>query len=170
MLPGAHSARVRERPVLLMNAQCEMCHLAWLNWMMLNLFALSEWGGGAETDAWMEWGWEGLMDSEWEEKVCVCMCVYMCVSTGEGGGWLSFLTYPPAGPPVNVAMAIEVASIDHISEANMVMYSVLLSSPSIMPSSLQQRSKICYLHNPDLSHLRVWKHCVWTCVLSCLIS
>lgn len=24
------------------------------------------------------------------------------------------------GPPVNVAMAVEVASIDHISEANMV--------------------------------------------------
>lgn len=50
--------RVRERPVLLMNAQCEMCHLAWLNWMMLNLFALSEClrmvGGGAETDGWME--------------------------------------------------------------------------------------------------------------------
>lgn len=41
-----------------------------------------------------------------------------------------------------------------------------------LTSLLQQRSKICYLHNPDLSHLRVWKHSVWTCVthwLSCLI-
>ena len=32
------------------------------------------------------------------------------------------LTPLSAGPPVNVAMAIEVASIDHISEANMVKY------------------------------------------------
>lgn len=34
----------------------------------------------------------------------------------------AFHLSPPAGPPVNVAMAIEVASIDHISEANMVKY------------------------------------------------
>lgn len=33
-----------------------------------------------------------------------------------------FSLFFPTGPPVNVAMAIEVASIDHISEANMVMY------------------------------------------------
>lgn len=46
---------------------------------------------------------------------------------------------PPAGPPVNVAMAIEVASIDHISEANMVKYP--------FPT-----------HNPELSHSRVSKH------------
>lgn len=32
------------------------------------------------------------------------------------------------GPPVNVAMAIEVASIDHISEANMVMYKVFFQN------------------------------------------
>ncbi|KAI7789929.1 putative gamma-aminobutyric acid receptor subunit delta, partial [Triplophysa rosa] len=31
----------------------------------------------------------------------------------------SWLKNPSAGPPVNVAMAVEVASIDHISEANM---------------------------------------------------
>ncbi len=40
--------------------------------------------------------------------------------TEDEAGLLSFLTSPPTGPPVNVAMAIEVASIDHISEANMV--------------------------------------------------
>lgn len=33
-----------------------------------------------------------------------------------------FLTRLFTGPPVNVSMAIEVASIDHISEANMVMF------------------------------------------------
>lgn len=33
-----------------------------------------------------------------------------------------------SGPPVNVALAIEVASIDHISEVNMVCYE--LNSPS----------------------------------------
>lgn len=55
------------------------------------------------------------------ENVCVCML----------GGWgvmgcvfASFLIFSSAGPPVNVAMAIEVASIDHISEANMVTYEV----------------------------------------------
>lgn len=39
-------------------------------------------------------------------------------------GWVGsvFSPLPPTGPPVNVAMAIEVASIDHISEANMVKY------------------------------------------------
>lgn len=44
-----------------------------------------------------------------------------------GGGKLAFLfcLLPPAGPPVNVAMAIEVASIDHISEANMVKHTHL---------------------------------------------
>lgn len=41
---------------------------------------------------------------------------------GGEGCLLPFLTCPPAGPPVNVAMAIEVASIDHISEANMVKF------------------------------------------------
>ena len=43
--------------------------------------------------------------------------------SGEGkGAGVVCLTALSAGPPVNVAMAIEVASIDHISEANMVKY------------------------------------------------
>lgn len=45
--------------------------------------------------------------------------------TREGGvGHACVFTSPHThtGPPVNVAMAIEVASIDHISEANMVKY------------------------------------------------
>lgn len=45
--------------------------------------------------------------------MCVDRCVCVCSLP-------SFLTSPSTGPPVNVAMAIEVASIDHISEANMV--------------------------------------------------
>lgn len=40
------------------------------------------------------------------------------------GSDLCLSPLPPAGPPVNVAMAIEVASIDHISEANMVKYPI----------------------------------------------
>lgn len=51
-----------------------------------------------------------------------CVCLFKL-----DRGQVCFLFSPvhPAGPPVNVAMAIEVASIDHISEANMVKYSVL---------------------------------------------
>ncbi|KAG7226926.1 hypothetical protein INR49_022221 [Caranx melampygus] len=65
--------------------------------------ALETWEG----NRWMvEGGWEGLMDGVSREE---CVCV-------EGVGWG---VVGVAGPPVNVAMAIEVASIDHISEANM---------------------------------------------------
>lgn len=108
---------IRESIVLLRDARGVMCRLAWLNWIMLNLYALWEclrWrkvvGGRV-----MKWGCKGLMHSEWAEKVCVCMCL-----SWEGAGLPCFLTLSSAGPPVNVAMAIEVASIDHISEANMV--------------------------------------------------
>lgn len=38
-----------------------------------------------------------------------------------------------AGPPVNVALAIEVASIDHISEANMVGPTGLRPAPGRVP-------------------------------------
>lgn len=50
-------------------------------------------------------------------------------------GWgafyvVCFLICFSSGPPVNVAMAIEVASIDHISEANMVKQEPL--DPSVL--------------------------------------
>lgn len=93
--------------------------------------------GGWEKNRWvMELGWEG---PEWESE--------------KWRGWVFemgrakvcpffFLTISSAGPPVNVAMAIEVASIDHISEANMVKnrHSLLLSVPrfSIITSQLSQ--------------------------------
>lgn len=73
---------------------------------------------------------------------------------GRGKVCPCFLTISSAGPPVNVAMAIEVASIDHISEANMVKNTVTLSV-FIVTKRLPQTSKIYYLHNPDISHLRV---------------
>lgn len=84
--------------------------------------------------------------------MCGCGCV--CV------GLPCFLTSSSAGPPVNVAMAIEVASIDHISEANMVKYTLTLffflsALCHLSVSLVQQKSKIYYLHNPDLSYLRV---------------
>lgn len=50
-------------------------------------------------------------------------------AVGEDACLLFVLTSPPAGPPVNVAMAIEVASIDHISEANMV---ILATFPHLL--------------------------------------
>lgn len=52
-----------------------------------------------------------VMDGGWAEQLRWCSGSDLCLSP-----------LPPAGPPVNVAMAIEVASIDHISEANMVKY------------------------------------------------
>lgn len=53
-------------------------------------------------------------------KVCVSVYVRACVRLFAAISPL--FPHAPAGPPVNVAMAIEVASIDHISEANMVMF------------------------------------------------
>lgn len=55
----------------------------------------------------------------------VCGCVF---EVGRGKVCFLFSLLIPAGPPVNVAMAIEVASIDHISEANMVSIQSLFSS------------------------------------------
>lgn len=68
-----------------------------------------------------------------------------------GGSDLCLSPLPPAGPPVNVAMAIEVASIDHISEANMVKYPFPVPSHlwmlSLYRCSRDKRFAICIILN-----------------------
>lgn len=176
MLAEAHSVRIHESPALFMNTHSEMCHLAWLNWMMLNLYALLEYlrrgriAGGRETDGWWSEDGEGPMDSEQAEEV------YMYVYTGEGAGLRSFLTYPPHRSTSERGHGYRGGQHrPHLWSQ----HGKVFSPPSFfweiyhaLTPLLQQRSKICYLHNPDLSHLRPWKHSVRTCVthwLSCLI-
>lgn len=56
---------IRESIVLFRNARSVMCRLAWLNWIMLNFYALLgvfEMNEGG--------GWEG------NEVMCVCVCLF----------------------------------------------------------------------------------------------
>lgn len=96
---------------VIMNTGSLKCHLACLDWRMLHLYAQRE---SCKDGRWVENRWR--MDSY--QAVKLCGSVWFM----KGWGLPSFLTSFPVGPPVNVAMAIEVASIDHISEANMVKY------------------------------------------------
>lgn len=94
--------QIRVSAVLFRNAHSAMCRVAWLNWIMPNLYALWEclrcWkmtGGRV-----MKWGCKGLVHSEWAEKMCVCVLVcvfergarfalfshfFLCRSTSECG-------------------------------------------------------------------------------------
>lgn len=87
----AHPVRVHESPVLFMNAHSVMCHLAWLNWIMLNLCALQErWRRGRETDGW--WREDGR--DWWMERAgrSVCVCVEGVGWGGVGGGRCAFFS------------------------------------------------------------------------------
>lgn len=68
----------------------------------------------------MESGWGGIDALEKMSRKGVCLEARFAFSSHFSPPATHPHPTPPTGPPVNVAMAIEVASIDHISEANMV--------------------------------------------------